>query len=272
LQGAFAMHLGGKGFNQAVAARRLGADVAVIGRVGDDAFGAAFLDALDRECIDRTGVTVDPDVGTGIASIVVDPAGENAILQSPRATRATTAARVREAAASIAGASAALFQLEMDADGCREFAALARNANARVVFNAAPATGEGADLLALADLVVVNEIEAAALLGEAIPDPRAATKTLSAGARDAVLTLGARGAEACIDGELLHIDAFPVEVVDSVGAGDAFCAAFTVRLSEGASPVDVMRFASAAAALACTREGAEPSMPFRNEVEVLLAG
>jgi ribokinase len=271
LQGAFAMHLGGKGFNQAVAARRLGADVAVIGCVGDDQFGAAFVAALDREGIERTGVTIDPDLGTGVASITVDADGENAILQSPRANRAMTAERVRNAAASLAGASVALFQLEMDAGGCREFAAIAHEGAAHIIFNAAPGTGEGVDLLPLVDLVVVNEIEAASLLGATSTlDPRDAVTQLAAPGRDAVLTLGARGALAIIGGEQFAVKAVPVDVVDTVGAGDAFCAALTVRLAEGAAPPDALRFASAAAALACTIEGAEPSMPRRDAVEQLL--
>jgi ribokinase len=271
LQGAFAMHLGGKGFNQAVAARRLGADVAVMGCVGDDQFGTAFVAALDLEGIERTGVTTDRALGTGVASITVDADGENAILQSPRANRATTVERVRNAAASLAGASAALFQLEMDAGGCREFAKIAREGAAHIVFNAAPATDEGAELLPLADLVVVNEIEAASLLGATSTlDPHDAVTKLAARGRDAVLTLGARGALAIIGGEQFAVKAVPVDVVDTVGAGDAFCAALTVRLAEGAAPTDALRFAAAAAALACTVEGAEPSMPRREAVEQLL--
>jgi ribokinase len=275
LQGAFSMFLGGKGFNQAVAARRLGADVAVIGRIGDDQFGAAFIEALDREGIERSGVSVDAERGTGVASVVVDAAGENAILQSPRANRTLTATRVREAAGALAGASAALFQLEMDSDGCREFATLARRAGARVVFNPAPATGEGAALLPLADLVVVNEIEAAALVGgELAPtnDPMETVARMAAPGRDVVLTLGAGGTGAIIDGERMRVPAFAVHVVDTVGAGDAFCAALTVRLAEGAPAEEALRFAAAAGAIACTRHGAEPSMPRRGEVESLLSG
>ena len=193
LQGEFAMFLGGKGFNQAVAARRLGAEVSVVGCVGDDQFGAAFVSALDREGIERTGVFVDREAGTGVASIVVDATGENAILQSPRANRRLTRDRVGAAADVIAGASAALFQLEMDADGCREFAAIARKHGARVVFNAAPATGDGADLVPLADLLVVNRIEADALAGERDGvDAIAAAAGLASRDRDVVLTLGER--------------------------------------------------------------------------------
>jgi ribokinase len=272
LQGSFAMFLGGKGFNQAVAARRLGADVSVLGRVGDDTFGEAFIAALDREGIERTGVTVDGESGTGVASITVDAQGENAILQAPRANRSLDAARVRSAAASIAGASVALFQLEMDSGGCREFANIARNQGARVAFNAAPATGEGADLLSVADLVVLNEIEAASLLASDSPgrDALETAARIAAPQRNVVLTLGSRGALGIFGDARLTVPSYPVEVVDSVGAGDAFCAALVVRLAEGATPQEALSFASAAGALACTRPGAEPSMPHRHEVEALL--
>jgi ribokinase len=271
LQGSFAMFLGGKGFNQAVAARRLGAAVAVIGRVGRDQFGDAFIAALDAEGIDRAGVSADPKAGTGVASIVVRDDGENAILQAPRANRTLTAQRVREAAAAITGASAALFQLEMDEGGCAEFASLARSAGARTTFNAAPATGTGHDLLPLADLVVVNEIECGALNGEHCTDAHEAAARLAARGRDVVLTLGARGATAIFDAERINVPPFAVDAVDTVGAGDAFCAALTVRLAEGASPREALTFAAAAGAIACTREGAEPAMPRRAEVESLLA-
>ena len=270
LQGEFAMFLGGKGFNQAIAARRLGAEVSVIGCVGDDEFGAAFVAALDREGIEPRGVIVDAASGTGVASIVVDASGENAILQSPRANRRLTAERVRSAARAIDGASAALFQLEMDAGGCREFAYIARAQGARVVFNAAPATGEGADLLPLADLLVVNQIEADSLLGNRATDAVTSAALLASPGRDIVLTVGARGAVAVIAGSTLEVPAFAVGVVDSVGAGDAFCAALTVRLAEGADAKEALRFASAAGALACTRAGAEPSMPQRAAVESLM--
>jgi ribokinase len=272
LQGTFAMHLGGKGFNQAIAARRLGAAVAVIGRVGDDAFGAAFLAALDREGIDRGGVTVDSEIGTGVASIVVDGTGENAILQAPRANRAATAARVAGASRSITGADAVLFQLEMDAGGCAAFAKAAHKEHARVVFNAAPATGEGADLLPLADLLVVNQIEARSLTpSREDASPAALVRALATNGRDVVITLGDRGAVAQFAGAPFAVDALAVPVTDTVGAGDAFCAALTVRLAERASPAEALRFAAAAGAMACTREGAEPSMPHRDEVESLLA-
>jgi len=275
LQGDFAMYLGGKGFNQAVAARRLGADIAVIGRVGDDDFGAAFLDALDAEGIDRRGVSIDPETGTGVASIVVDADGENAIIQSPRANRALSADDVRRAAAALDGASMALFQLELSDAAVYDFAHLARGAGATVIFNPAPAAPVAHAIVALADMIVPNQIEAHMLTGidpRSIDDAYAAAESLrERGPAVAVITLGLRGAVAVAEGVRIHVPAFAVDIVDTVGAGDAFCAALAVRLAEGADLADAVRFAAAAGAIACTRPGAEPSMPRRIEVESLLA-
>jgi ribokinase len=275
LQGSFAMFLGGKGFNQAVAARRLGAEVSVIGRVGADDFGAAFLDAVDREGIERGGVSVDAERGTGVASIVVDADGENAIIQSPRANRALSADDVRRAAAAIDGATIALFQLELSDAAVYEYARLARSAGATVIFNPAPAAAVADDIVALAEIIVPNQIEACALTGidpRSIDDAYAAAEALrKRGPAVAVITLGSRGAVAVAEGVRIHIPALGVDVVDTVGAGDAFCAALGVRLAEGADLADAVRFSAAAGAVACTRPGAEPSMPRRIEVEALLA-
>lgn len=275
LQGEFAMFLGGKGFNQAIAARRMGADVAVIGRVGDDEFGRAFLQALESERIDADSVTIDPDAGTGVASIVVDATGENAILQSPRANRNITAADVRRAASKIASADAALFQLELSDDGAREFATIARSAETTLIFNPAPAGPVDAQVLELAEIVVPNQIELRSLTGMPASSRdeafAAADALLTRGPRAVIVTMGAEGAIAMTRDDRSAVPAFPIDVVDTVGAGDAFCAGLAVRLGQGAPLSNALRFASAAGALACTRPGAEPSMPRSQEVEALIA-
>jgi ribokinase len=275
LQGDFAMFLGGKGFNQAVAARRLGAAVSVIGRVGDDEFGRAFLRALDAEQIDATGVTVDQSDGTGVASIVVDPAGENAILQAPRANRNITAADVERVSAKIERADAALFQLELSDAGERAFAAIARASGVPVIFNPAPAGPVGAGIVELTDIVVPNQIEARMLTGmpaASRDDAFAAAEALVArGPHTAIITMGAHGAVAATSRERLYAPGHGVRAVDTVGAGDAFCAALAVRVGEGAPLTDALRFANAAGAIASTRHGAEPSMPRLDDVEALLA-
>jgi ribokinase len=275
LQGEFATYLGGKGFNQAIAARRLGADVAVIGRVGDDEFGARFLAALDAEGIDRRHVSVDSVTGTGVASIIVDDSGENAIVQAPQANRKIRAADIDAANSVFEGANAALLQLETSGEAALRFAEAARDAGARVVLNPAPAAPVRAGLLRAVDVILPNEPEAAALTGTeigSVDDALSAADTLhqSYGAA-AVITLSERGAAVVADDLRQHVPAFRVAAIDTVGAGDAFCAALAVALAERASLDEAVRFANAAGALATTKPGAEPSMPQRNDIEALLA-
>lgn len=270
LQGEFAMHLGGKGFNQAVAARRLGADVAVIGRVGDDAFGRRFLDALDREGIDRAAVSVDPGASTGVAAITVTPDGENAIIQAPQANRRVTPDDVDRHRALFSGAQVALLQLETSDAAALAFARAARAHGVRTVLNPAPARAVHGELLDAADVIVPNQAEAAALTGI---DPRAragiekAAAALSGadGRRAILITLGERGAY--LHGATDYVAAPRVDAIDTTGAGDAFCAALAVALARGRDLPEAARFAAIAGALACTRHGAEPSMPTMNEVE-----
>ena len=275
LQGEFDMFLGGKGFNQAVAARRLGAEVVVAGRVGDDEFGRRFIDALDREGIDRRAVVIDRTTGTGVASIIVEPDGTNTILQAPRANRNVTATDIEHSAAAFAGADVALLQLETSADGALAFARAMRAGGALVLLNPAPAAPVANELLASTDIIVPNQLEAEALAGArlaSIDEACSVANELRArGPHTVVITLGERGAIACSPTVRTHEPRIDVEVVDTVGAGDAFCAALAARLAEGAGLADAVRFANAAGALACTKHGAEPSMPARDAVEELLA-
>lgn len=274
LQGEFAMFLGGKGFNQAIAARRLGAEVAVAGRVGDDEFGPRFLAALDGEGIDRRAVSVDTTAGTGVASIVVEPNGTNAIVQAPRANRNVSAADVAHARAVFAETDIAMLQLETSDAAAIAFARAMRDAGVRTLLNPAPIVPIPHGLLRLVDIIVPNQIEAEAITGTTIDDINSAFTTAEQfrdlGPACAVITLGEKGA-LCTGEARVYEPALDVHAVDTVGAGDAFCAALAVRLAEGADLATAMRFANAAGALACTKYGAEPSMPTRDEVEVLLA-
>lgn len=275
LQGEFAMFLGGKGFNQAIAARRLGAEVVVAGRVGDDEFGRRFLDALDREGIDRRPVVVDTASGTGVASIIVEPDGTNTILQAPQANRSVLADDIEDAAEAWTGTSMGMLQLETSAQGAIAFARAMRGAGSGTLLNPAPAAPVDPELLALIDVIVPNQIEAEALTGRKMSSQEEAFGAVRAlrnlGPSTAVITLGKRGAVGLSADAVMQGVAFDITVVDTVGAGDAFCAAVAVRLAEGASLVDTLQFANAAGALACTRHGAEPSMPRRSEVDALVA-
>ena len=272
LQGDFAMHLGGKGFNQAIAARRLGADVIVAGRVGDDEFGRMFLAALDAEGIDRRAVEIDSLAGTGVASIIVEPDGTNTIVQAPRANRNVTPEGAGAVGTQLGSAGVALMQLENSHESAQAFAEAARAAGVTTVLNAAPAASVPNALLGCSDVLVVNEIEAATVLGlTSIGDAAAMADELRGrGPRIVTVTIGDRGAVAVDDGGCRVVPAFDVPVADTTGAGDAFCAALAVRLAEGDGMDEALRFANAAGALACTREGAAPSMPERAAVEELL--
>jgi ribokinase len=268
------MHLGGKGFNQAVAARRLGANVAVVGRVGDDDFGRMFLAALDREGIDRQCVTTDPDAGTGVASIIVEPDGTNTIVQAPRANRNLSNDDISVAKQHIASADIALAQLETSTVALEAFMRHAHAAHVATLLNPAPAAPLRTGIASLATIVIANEIEAATMSGLSVlstDDARRAAQALAQGGATAIVTLGADGAIGTHREMTVHESAVPVVALDTTGAGDAFCAAFAVRTAEGASLGDAIRFANAAGAAACTRAGAEPSMPWRASVEVLLA-
>lgn len=255
-----ARHPGGKGANQALAARRLGAQVRLVARVGCDAMADEALALLRAEGVDLTGCSVDPGTPTGVALIAVADGGENQIVVAAGANAALRVADVTDAAAEPAPASDALIaQLEVPVETVR---AAALRHSGFVCLNLAPALDVPADLLARADLVVVNESEAE-YYGTALG---ATTGGLVA------ITLGARGAELWRDGRRIAVAAPPkVAVVDTTGAGDCFVAALVVALLEGQDPEAALRFACAAGALATTRAGAQPSLPWRTEVDYLFA-
>lgn len=245
--------LGGKGANQATAAARLGAEVSMIGRVGDDAAADALRAGLDRNGVDHRHVAATAG-SSGSAFPLITPANVS-IIVVPGANAATGPDDADAAGAVIASADVLMLQGEVGADGAVRAAQIARANGTQVQFNPAPAdAGMAAAVLPLASLVVLNEQEQAAI-------------DVPAGI-DCVLTLGARGARVG-DTEVV---AFPADVVDPTGAGDAFCGALAVALAEGRELVEATRFASAAGALAVGVAGAEPSMPTRAAVEALLAG
>ena len=266
---------GGKGLNQAVAAARMGARVRLASRVGGDAFGSELLAVCDAEGVDRAHVGADPDAGTGVSLIVVDAGGDNRIVANPRAN-ATLAPEHAEVAFAGGPPPDALLMCRETPDAPLVRAAeLARAAGVPVVFNAAPAGPPAPGILALTDVVVVNESEAAALAGVA---PRDADSALAAaralvalGPPAAVVTLGSAGAVyAGPDGEGA-VPPFASDAVDSTGAGDAFCGALAVGVCAGLALADAVRLGNAAGALAVRGMGAASSLPRRADV-LALAG
>ncbi|MBF6589703.1 MAG: ribokinase [Ktedonobacterales bacterium] len=285
---AFGIFAGGKGFNQAVAAARLGAHVHLIGRVGQDSFGETFLAALAAEGIERAHVTRDAVVGTGASVLMLGGDGQNAIVATPRANSTLTVAHVEAAMrdlplASGMGGAVFLTQCETPLATVAVGLRLARVAGLTTLLNAAPIPREPLSdaLLALADLLVVNETEAEALAGMAVATSvtarGAAARLLVRGPRQVVITLGARGHIWCGSGEdgdpmdCVEMPAFAVTAVDVTAAGDAFCGALAAALAAGRPRAEALRRASAAGALATTRMGALPSLPTTAAVEALLA-
>ena len=259
---------GGKGANQAVAAARLGASVLMAGCVGDDDFGRQLLAALGEEQVDTGGVRTVTGVPTGLAMISVDPAGENLIVVAPGANHEVGAGEV--AAAATSPGDVLVICAEIPVPAIRSALARASRAGARCVLNLAPAPPEAAAIVAGGvDWLVVNETEAAAVLGrkvEGLTDAaEAAAGLLAAGARHAVVTAGAHGAAVApstgAEGAPLTIEAFGVEAVDTVGAGDTFVGALAVALAAGVRPAEAVRAAAAAGATAVTRHGAQAGMP-----------
>ncbi len=257
---------GGKGANQAVAAARLGAAVRMAGCVGDDGFGRQLLAALRAEAIVTEDVRTVPRVPTGLAMISVDPAGENLITVAPGANHEVGAGEV--AAVASRPGDVLVISAEIPLPAIRE--ALARARGPRCILNLAPAPPEAAAIVADGvDWLVVNEIEAAAVLGrkvEGLPGAaEAAAGLLAAGARHAVVTAGAHGAALAPgtgpDDVPLTIEAFRVVAVDTAGAGDTFVGALAVALAAGVPPAEAVRAAAAAGATAATRHGAQAAMP-----------
>jgi ribokinase len=265
---------GGKGANQAVAAARLGGRVAMAGCVGRDAFGAALRASLDEAGVDTDAVaTVDRPTGTAL--ITVDAAGINTIVVVPGANAACDIALVDRALARAGGPGILLLQHEIPAAANAHAIRAAGEAGWFVLVNPAPARPVATDLMRMIDLIAPNETEAAAIAGRAVAgraDALAAARALRAmGARNVVITLGGEGAVLCDAAGAWHCPAVPVAAVDTTAAGDAYIGALAVALADGSTLVQGLGFAAAAAALAVTRPGAQPSLASRAEVTSFIA-
>jgi ribokinase len=248
---------GGKGANQAVAAARLGAEVAFVGRVGDDDAGRRLRDGLAAEGVDVTHVRVDADASTGVALIAVDRAGENTIVVSSGANARVSVTDVEAARDVLANAAVTLVQHEVPEDAV---AAAIASAGGTVVLNPAPAR----PIVAPVDVLVPNRGELEALVGRA-GDPVELARGLEA-ARAVVVTLGSEGA-VVVEGDLVARTPAPkVDAVDTTGAGDAFCGALAQALDAGADLVEAARWAVRAAAASVATLGAQGGLPRRADV------
>ncbi len=264
---------GGKGLNQAVAAARAGARTIMLGRVGDDGFGRALLDLLDRQGIDSTRVDTDRDAPTGIALITVC-AGDNTIVVASGANMTLTV-DAGDGPEILAG-DVCVAQMETPTIATAAFFARARRAGGHTILNVAPALPVPAALLADTTILIVNETELAALANTDVKDSddidhvAAVAAALVAADRQVVVTLGKRGVLSLARGHApVVLNGHRVDAVDSTGAGDSFVGNFAARMALGDRPGEALRYANAAAALAVTRRGAAPSMPTPREVRLL---
>ena len=264
---------GGKGANQAVAAARLGAEVRMVGRVGDDEFGPVLIDGLRREGIDVSGVATDPDNSSGIAMILLDGRKENYIVAIYGANLACDHEQIKAVESALDGADVLLMQLETPLAVATEAARIAEGRGVQVVWDPAPALEMGRDAYALCDVLTPNQSEAEYLTGIAVTDldsaRDAARKLVGEGVSVCVLTMAEAGAYYAAMENDGFIPANEVETTDTVAAGDAFAAALGVALAEGRSLSDAVKYASAAGALAVTKRGAQEAMPHRQEVDAL---
>ena len=259
---------GGKGANQAVACARLGARTRFVGCVGDDDAGRTLARAMRDDGIDLEHLAVLSAVPSGLALIVVDEVGENTIVVSPGANARLGAQHV--VAAAVGTADAVLLQLEVPLGAVVAAAEAARGV---VVLNPAPAAALPPGLLHRTDVVVPNRGELALLAGadaepESVDEVVDLARTLE-GPRQIVVTLGSAGAVAIGAGYVEHVPARRVDAIDATGAGDAFCGALTVALTEGADLQTATRWATIAASLAVERRGAQPSLPTRQQLETV---
>ncbi|MFE2557468.1 ribokinase [Streptomyces sp. NPDC059352] len=264
---AFRTVPGGKGANQAVAAARAGAEVAMIGAVGADDFGVRLRANLEHCSVD-TDLLRTSEGPSGTAHIVVDDEGGNAIVVVPGANATVTSLSHGDEAL-IGTADALLLQLELPLSVVTEGAATARRLGVRTVLTPAPAQPLPPELLAATDLLVPNEHEAAALTG--LTDPHAAALALLRDVPEVVITLGAAGSlYAARGGEPVTVPAPRVRAVDTTAAGDTFVGALAVALGEGRPVREALTWAQTAAALSVQREGASTSMPYRTEIEAAI--
>jgi ribokinase len=263
---------GGKGANQAVAAARAGGEVSMIGCVGQDAFGTQYLDHLQCEGVNTSGV-LRTETPTGSAFIAVDDRGENTIIVNPGANHEITPQDIDEHAVLIRESAALLLQLECPLTVVKRAAEVARKAGVRIVINPSPWMADFITAAIPVDVLIVNENEAAKLLGKplqlAIQDIEGALQ--NTGCAVLVITRGADSTLALsLDHGLIEITPPKVTPVDTVGAGDSFAGALAVALGEGTSLDAALRFANAAGALATQKAGAQPAIPTREEITAIL--
>ncbi len=275
LGGPFHMGPGGKGANQAVAAARLGAEVTMVVKLGKDIFGDQAEANLIKEGVRSDYIFRTEETHTGAALIMVDAEGENMIVVAAGANNLLKPEDIELAREAITQADVLLVQLEIPPETVERAVRMAHEAGVQVLLNPAPGRPLDADLLSMVDVLTPNETETQIITGLPVRDiheaETAAQKLLSDGVKAAVITLGSQGALVVTPNTSQHVPGRRVNVVNTTGAGDAFSGALAVALAEGKDLIEAVSFANAAAALQVTKLGTAPAMPYRDEVDALLA-
>ncbi|MBI2255087.1 MAG: ribokinase [Proteobacteria bacterium] len=272
----FKMGPGGKGSNQSVAAARAGAKVTFISKIGRDTFGDVAQKTWAQEGI-KAEIGISDQDPTGVAFIYVnDKTGENAIIVYPGAAGTLSPADVDAHAASIRGAKVFVTQLEQPVAAAQRGLEIARAAGVTTVFNPAPAERFPDAFYPLCDYIAPNESEAAAIVGFQLDSLEAARRAgdaiLAKGAKNALITLGERGALLHSKSGSVHVPAVSAgSVIDTAGAGDAFVGGFAAAIANGVAPAEAVRFGCTVAGISVTRRGTAPAMPSRAEIDALLA-
>ena len=270
----FLTYAGGKGANQAVAAARMGARSAMVGRVSGDIFGPQLLEGLAAAGVDISGIGVNPEESSGIAVIGVDETAQNCITQVLGANDTCGPGQGQAVKRLLSGAAALLLQLETSIELSLEVAWESASLGVAVILDPGPVRPVPDELLGLCNVITPNETEAQALVGFPVTGPESAAKAAAAllrrGVGTAVIKLGAQGAYFANNEVHDMVSPFDVAAVDSVAAGDAFNGALAVSLAEGKDLEKAVTIACAAGALAVTQTGAQDSMPERKMVEELV--
>lgn len=274
LGSGFAVHLGGKGANQATALSRLGANATFLSRVGNDLHGEDFINFFNNEGIDSSYISQDQDMYTGVCMPIIYPDGSNFIVVDPGAAMTLAPQIAADAIPAFKDAKALQIHLEIPIETVHACLRISREAGIQTYMNPAPITKFDIELLKLVDVIVPNETEAAYLVSNDI-DTRdsiinAAKKLQSFGPSIVVITLGKKGALLATPTEFEFIEGFEVDVVDTTGAGDAFCAGLLYARIKGNPWRESVVFANACGAIATTMDGGIPSMPRYRDVESLL--
>lgn len=272
LGGDFRMGPGGKGANQAVAARLLGGEVTFVCKLGRDMFGEGASKHYESCGLDTSKILWS-DKPSGVALITVDSKAENSIVVASGANTDMTVSDIDSVADIIKSSGILLLQLEIPMDAVVYAAEIAYSAGVQVVLNPAPAAALPAELLKCVSILIPNETEASAISGIDINNfetaAAAAERLKGMGVREVIITMGSRGSVVC-DGDCTFVPAVKVNAVDTTAAGDTFCGGVCVALSEGKDLLEAVKFATAASSIAVQRPGAQDSVPNRCEVDKLL--